>query len=176
MPNLVSTGATIMSPTKDPKISEKEYEQESLEEAAMKAKYRNALDDKSFGLPDKRAYPLNDEKHVRSAISMFSHCPEEDRSRLAKNIFSAARKFDMDLTVSPDSTIYEYAPEEFKAKSQNEAATEDDGTPKKKSLAQEFKDGYREGYDKGTAKAQELIDKLKNSKRKCSDGDGDDNC
>lgn len=81
-----------------------------LDEAALKAKDRKELKDSEFGLPKQRKFPLNDEKHVRQAIRMFRHCPEEDRKELAKNIKKAMKKFNMDVKISPKNPLIQYMP------------------------------------------------------------------
>lgn len=80
-------------------------------EAALSTKARNKLPDSEFGIPRLRAYPLNDEKHVRLAIQMFSHCKDpEDRKSLAKKIFAKVEEYGMDVKISKDSALYDYAP------------------------------------------------------------------
>lgn len=84
-------------------------------EATLKAKDRKELDDEEFGLPRQRSYPLNDEAHVRQAIRMFRHCKDpKDREELARNIFKAIKKFDMDVTIGKDNPLWEYAPENLR--------------------------------------------------------------
>ena len=83
----------------------------SFREADLSAKERNQLDDSQFGLPEDRKYPLNDGAHVRSAIKLFGHCPEDKRSRLAKNIRKAAKKFNVDI--NPDSLVAKYLHESY---------------------------------------------------------------
>lgn len=63
----------------------------------MSSAERNALPDKSFGIPDERKFPLNDEEHVRSAIKLFGHCPESKRAVLARRIQKAAKKFNVEI-------------------------------------------------------------------------------
>lgn len=80
-------------------------------ESAMSAKARNKLPSEEFGIPRIRAYPLNDEKHVRMAISMFSHCKNpKDREQLASRIFAKIDEYKMDVTIGKDSELYSYAP------------------------------------------------------------------
>ena len=80
-------------------------------EAALSTKARNKLPDSEFGIPRLRAYPLNDEKHVRLAIQMFSHCKDpEDRKSLAKKIFAKVEEYGMDVKISKDSALYDYTP------------------------------------------------------------------
>lgn len=80
-------------------------------EAAMKAKERNALPDSEFGIPRLRAYPLNDEKHVRQAIRMFGHCKDpKDKKTLANRIFAKVDEFGMEVKIGKNNPLYEYAP------------------------------------------------------------------
>lgn len=75
-------------------------------EETLTSKVRNSLEDNQFGLPDSRKYPLNDEEHVRSAISYFFKCPEKDRYELAINIQNAANKFNIDI--GKDTEVSKY--------------------------------------------------------------------
>lgn len=80
-------------------------------EAALSTKKRNKLPDSEFGLPRLRAYPLNDQKHVKLAIQMFGHCKDpEDKATLARNIFKKVEEYGMDVTISKTSALYDYAP------------------------------------------------------------------
>lgn len=78
-------------------------------ENKLKSKDRNKLDDSEFGIPSKRAYPLNDEAHVRAAIRMFNHCSEEDEKELAKNINKKIKEYNMtDIEVGEDNRFSKY--------------------------------------------------------------------
>lgn len=84
---------------------------EYFTEAAMKAKVRNKLPDSEFGIPRLRKYPLNDEKHVRMAISMFSHCKDpKDKAELARRIFKKIDEMKIDIKIGKNSALYDYAP------------------------------------------------------------------
>ena len=84
---------------------------EYFTEAAMKAKIRNKLPDSEFGIPRLRKYPLNDEKHVRMAISMFSHCKDpKDKAELARRIFKKIDEMKIDIKIGKNSALYDYAP------------------------------------------------------------------
>lgn len=65
----------------------------SLNEATLSSKERKALPDKTFGLPEKRKFPLNDYDHVVLAIKFFNRCDKKDQEELAKNILKAMRKY-----------------------------------------------------------------------------------
>lgn len=76
----------------------------------MRAAIRNKLPDSAFGLPDERKFPINDQKHVKQAIRMFGYCPKEKQAALAKRILAAAKKFNMEIHVSPNNQMYQYLP------------------------------------------------------------------
>jgi hypothetical protein len=81
-------------------------------EATLTAAERHSLPVSSFGIPDKRAYPLHDESHVRNAIRYFTYgknFSKEEKTLLAKNILKKAKKFGID--VSPRSPIWKFAGE-----------------------------------------------------------------
>lgn len=65
----------------------------ALNEATLSSKERKALPDKTFGLPEKRKFPLNDYDHVILAIKFFNRCDKKDQEELAKNILKAMRKY-----------------------------------------------------------------------------------
>lgn len=75
-------------------------------EAKMDTKERNSLPDSQFGLPEERKYPLNDAAHVKSAIKLFGHCPEDKKPQLARRIARAAKKYHVDI--SSDSEVAKY--------------------------------------------------------------------
>lgn len=81
-------------------------------EANLTAAERRALKDSDFGLPETRQWPLNDENHVRSAITNFHWCPQEKQKELAKNILKAMRKYCMtDVQVSEGNPFAKYCPD-----------------------------------------------------------------
>ena len=77
-------------------------------EKALTSEDRNKMQDKTFGLPEERKFPLNDEKHVMSAITYFRTCHPNKRKELAGHINSAIRKFHMSPKVSVDNPFYDY--------------------------------------------------------------------
>ena len=81
---------------------------ELLNEEKLSTEDRNNLKEKTFGLPDERKFPLNDEKHVMSAIGYFRTCPKEKKAELARNINAAIRKFHMSPNVSIDNPFHDY--------------------------------------------------------------------
>ena len=65
----------------------------ALNETTLSSKERKSLPDKTFGLPEKRKFPLNDYDHVILAIKFFNRCDKKDQEELAKNIIKAMRKY-----------------------------------------------------------------------------------
>lgn len=65
----------------------------ALNEATLSSKERKALSDKTFGLPEKRKFPLNDYDHVVLAIKFFNRCDKKDQEELAKNIIKAMKVY-----------------------------------------------------------------------------------
>lgn len=78
---------------------------------------RRNIPNSEFGLPEERKYPLNTEAHVKSAIRLFGHCPENKRAELAQRIRLAAKKYD--IKIKDDSVLGKYL---------SEATTEYDST------------------------------------------------
>lgn len=67
-------------------------------ESKLSNNKRDKLKDSEFGIPDKRAYPLNDKSHVEAAVRMFPHADDSDKKELAKRIISKAKEFNMDTS------------------------------------------------------------------------------
>ena len=77
--------------------------------AEMTAAERNDLPDESFGLPEKRKYPLDSRKHVLSAIRFFNYCSAKEEKELAENILEAIDRFQMkDVNVGKGNRFYKY--------------------------------------------------------------------
>ena len=78
-------------------------------EDKLNSKERNSIDNKDFGIPSKRKFPLNDEEHVRAAIRMFNHVDKEDEEILAKNIIKKLKKFNItDIEVGENNRFSKY--------------------------------------------------------------------
>lgn len=83
-------------------------------EADLTAAERRALKDSDFGLPEQRKWPIHDENHVRSAITNFHWCPQENQRELAKNILKAIRKMGLsDMEISEANPFSKYCPREW---------------------------------------------------------------
>ena len=83
-------------------------EEEYFNEEKLSTEDRNNLKTKTFGLPKQRKYPLNDPKHVISAITYFNKCDEKDEAELAKNIKKAIKKFNLNPNVSESNRFSKY--------------------------------------------------------------------
>lgn len=78
--------------------------------AKMSNKTRDSLDDSQFGIPDKRAYPLNDKPHIKAAARMFGHADSSDKPSLARKILFQARK--SNINTSGWKKVLAYAQEQ----------------------------------------------------------------
>ena len=62
-----------------------------------------------YGLPDRKAYPMPDEKHVRSAIRFFNYASKEEEKELAKNINKFIKKYKIkDISVGEKNRFKKY--------------------------------------------------------------------
>lgn len=79
--------------------------------AKLTTKGRKRIKSSNYGLHTngKKSYPLNDESHVRSAIQMFAHCPDAQKSTLARNIKRRIKELGMHVETSKGSSFYPYA-------------------------------------------------------------------
>lgn len=82
--------------------------EEDLFESKLSAEDRKNLNKSTFGIPSLKKYPLNDKKHVSSAITYFNKVDPEHEEELAKNIKKAIKKFDMHPEVSADNRFSKY--------------------------------------------------------------------
>lgn len=89
---------------------EETVEDTDAEKAKMKAEERHKLDDSDFAFPKERKEPLNDESHVRNAISRFSSVEGvsgTERHAAARRIMARAK--DLGIDVSDDSDVAQAA-------------------------------------------------------------------
>jgi len=64
-----------------------------------------------YGVPSKRKFPLDTEKHVRSAVKFFNYVDEEDEETLAKNLLNRLAYFNItDIKVSEKNRFFNYIP------------------------------------------------------------------
>ena len=88
------------------------------EEGKLTTAQRKALPDSAFGLPSERKYPLvvQDENgeyewnHLKDAIAYFHTCKDEEKKKeLATNIAKVIRKYKVDISISENNKIRNYA-------------------------------------------------------------------
>lgn len=84
-------------------------------EAKMTKAERDSLPSSDFGLPSLRKYPLNDEAHIKDAITYFHFCKSPNRKELASNIVAKIQELKLGIKISPKSIILKYTevPEEL---------------------------------------------------------------
>lgn len=80
----------------------------NLQEKALTSKERNKLDDKEFGIPEERKYPLNDEAHVRAAVKFFNKVEPKYEESLARRIIKRIRELNLDINVGEDNKLSKY--------------------------------------------------------------------
>lgn len=73
-------------------------DEEIFQEAKLTAKERDAIPSSEFGIPEERAFPLNDEEHIRAAVSMFPHAAKQYKPGLAQRILAKAKKLGIDTS------------------------------------------------------------------------------
>lgn len=62
-----------------------------------------------YGLPERKAYPMPDEKHVRSAIRFFNYANKEEEKELADKINEKIKEFKMkDISVGDKNRFKKY--------------------------------------------------------------------
>lgn len=84
---------------------------EIIQEAKLKAKERNELQDELFGLPEQRKFPLNDYNHILAAIRFFNRADQKDQKELAKNIFKAMKKHKVPMSkIGKNNKLRNYLP------------------------------------------------------------------
>ena len=96
-------GFKLKSESKNQNTYILELDKVMINEAATK---RSELPDSAFGIPEDRKYPLDTEKHVRSAIKLFGHAEESKKKSLARRIKAAAKKYD--ITIPETTQCYKY--------------------------------------------------------------------
>lgn len=66
-------------------------------------------EDMKYGLPEKKAYPMPDRKHVLSAIKFFNYVSPKDEEALAKAILARMEEYGIsEVNVGPDNRFGKY--------------------------------------------------------------------
>jgi hypothetical protein len=74
-----------------------------------------SVEDREYGLPEVKKYPMYDAKHVRSAAKLFDHgnLSKDQEDKLAKAIKKQAEKYNVDLSfVTDKNSLYNYLNED----------------------------------------------------------------
>lgn len=85
--------------------------EEDVATEAMKKSDREKLPDSAFALPKKRKYPINDADSVKNGIKYFRFVPKDDQKECAKNLYTAAKKFGIDITITKGNPFEKYYPD-----------------------------------------------------------------
>ena len=73
------------------------------------------MEDKKFGVPEQKKFPLPDADHVHSAIKFFNYVEPEYEKELAKAILKRAKEYGVDISeinVGDENRFKKYLPEE----------------------------------------------------------------
>ena len=72
-------------------------------------------DDKKYGVPEQKKFPLSDADHVHSAIRFFNYVEPKYEEELAKAILKRAKEYGVDISeinVGDENRFKQYLPEE----------------------------------------------------------------
>lgn len=75
------------------------------------------LEDKKFGVPEQKKFPMPDADHVRSAIRFFNYVEPKYEEELAKNILARMKEYGMsfeDFGVGDENRFKNYIPKKGK--------------------------------------------------------------
>ena len=90
------------------------FENQTELDLCLEAK-RSELPDEEFGVSSKRKFPLDAEKHVRSAIKFFNYVDPEDEEELAEKIIKKIKEMDIkNIHITERNRFSKYYPEALK--------------------------------------------------------------
>ena len=72
-------------------------------------------DDKKYGIPELKKYPMPDARHVRSAIKFFNYVTPAHEKELARAILKRMKEYGLtfdDFTVGEENRFFKYIPKE----------------------------------------------------------------
>lgn len=85
----------------------RQYFDENYDEFLSHAEIKSK--DLKYGLPEKKAYPMPDRKHVMSAIKFFNYVSPKDEEVLAKAILARMEEYGIsEVNVGPDNRFGKY--------------------------------------------------------------------
>ena len=78
---------------------------------------QQSIDDKKYGIPEFKKFPMPDKDHVLSAIRFFNYVSSRYERKLAMAILRRMKEYGLDfndITVSPINRFYKYIPKSAK--------------------------------------------------------------
>lgn len=85
------------------------HDEDDVATEAIRRVDRNSLDNKFFGIPSKRKYPLTQESSIKNCIRFFRFCPDEDKKELASNVLKAMESFGIKKEDTRGNDFWKYA-------------------------------------------------------------------
>jgi hypothetical protein len=77
-----------------------------IAESKLTQKEIDAIPEEEFGLPDRKAFPMPDEKRVKAAIAYFHTAKETEKKELAKNIKRRIKELELKIELNADIKKY----------------------------------------------------------------------
>lgn len=80
-------------------------------------------DNKQYGLPKVKKFPMPDKRHVRSAIRFFNYATPSQEKELARAIIKKMKKYGLkftDFTVGDENRFRKYVPEKYLTHAEDE--------------------------------------------------------
>ena len=103
----------ILSEMKKILVNEDETEVDGPKEEAVSHSDEKSEDDKKFGVPELKKYPMPDADHVRSAIRFFNYISPEYEKELAEAILDRMKEYGLsfdDIGVGDENKFKKYIP------------------------------------------------------------------
>ena len=72
-----------------------------------------SADDKQYGVPEEKKFPLDSEAHVRSAVKFFNYVKPEYEEELASNIKKKIKEYDLDISIGDKNRLKKYIKESY---------------------------------------------------------------
>ncbi len=75
-----------------------------------------SIDDKNYGIPELKKFPMPDADHVRSAIRFFNYAAPADEKELARAILARMKEYGLtfdDFTVGKENRFSKYIPNDY---------------------------------------------------------------
>ena len=72
-----------------------------------------SADNKQYGVPEEKKFPLDSEAHVRSAVKFFNYVKPEYEEELASNIKKKIKEYDLDISIGDKNRLKKYIKESY---------------------------------------------------------------